>query len=249
MRHKKTVVAGRYIRQAIYPAACGQMAPATRAGKVKATSEAMRKLNLRYSYQKLSVILAAGFPQGSNVITLTYDDEHYPKDRKRVEADLKAFRIRMTKAWKRKGKPFRMVWSIEHKHGDGRWHVHAVINAASGNDLPAIQSLWGKGRAETKHLRINREKNHLSLAIYMAKEADDQGNGRHGWHYTRNCPRPEAMIETGLSDSEVLQAPRGAMLIEQESHTNEFGTWQYIAYYIPDDAPARTQRMLKRKSF
>lgn len=244
LRNKKTVYAGRMVSQVIYPVATGLMTPRERAGKMKATSAAQAKLNFKHSWEKLSAVLAANFTHGDDVVCLTYDDAHYPKDRKRVMADLKAFRDLARKEWKRRGLELRMVWCIEHRHGEGRWHAHAVINRATGNDGPLLLSLWGRGGVHIKHLREDREKNHLALAKYMAKESEDRENSRRAWSYTRSCRKPEVVTERNVGD-EALQLPKGAMLLEQESHRNEFGLWQYIRYYVPDDAPERTQKMAR----
>ena len=241
LRNKKTIYAGRLVCAAIYPVATGIMPAAERAGKINATTAAMQRLNFKHSWEKLAAMLAANFSNGDDVVTLTYDDAHYPKDRKKVEADLKAFRKRAKEEWTRRGRGFRMIWSIEQKHGEGRWHVHAVITRATANDGILLLKLWGKGGVYIKHLREERDKNHISLARYMAKESEDRENSRHAWHCTKNCRRPETVTERNVGD-ETLQCPKGAILLEQESHTNEYGTWQYIKYYVPDDAPARTQR-------
>lgn len=246
LRNKKTVYAGRMVMQVIYPVASGFMPPEERAGKMKATSEAMRRLNFKYSWEKLSALLAANFSRGDDIVVLTYSEEKLPgeKDRKRVEADLKAFRRKAKEAWRKKGKTFRMAWSIEHKHGDGRWHVHAVINRLSSNDGPLLASLWGKGQVHIDHLRQDRERNHVSLARYMAKEAEDRENSRHAWHYTRTCRQPETVIDRNVGD-ETLQAPKGAIVLEGETHQGRFGAWQYVKYYIPEDAPPRTQKLIR----
>lgn len=234
--------------QTLYTVSSGNLSPQARAGKLKASTEAQRKLNQKHSYQKLAAILATNFPRRSNIVTLTYSEDHCPKDRKRVAADVKAFRERAAREWKRRGQPFRMAWAIEHKHGDGRWHVHAVISRCTGSDAAIIRSLWGKGTDyDFRHLRTDKDKNHMSLAMYMSKEADDVGNSNHVWHITKNCRRPEISIESGIPDSETLQAPKGAMVIESETHSNEYGSWSYIKYYVPEDAPARTQKLCRIK--
>lgn len=237
LRNKKTKFAGRLVSAAIYPVAAGFMPAAVRDGKKKATSAAMKRLNFKTSCEKLAGILAANFERGDDVFVLTYDPANLPKNRDRVVADLKAFRGRAAKEWKRNGKPFRMAWSIEHKHGDGRWHIHAVANRLTGNDGMLLYKLWGKGTDfHFKHLRTDKQKNHIGLARYMAKESADRENSRRAWSYTRNCLKPETVIDRNVGD-ETLQLPKGAILLEQEIHTNEYGTWEYIRYYVPEDAP------------
>lgn len=245
-RNKKTIYAGRMICAAIYPVAIGWMPPQERAGKIKTTTAAMQRLNFKHSWEKLSALLAVNFTRGDDVITLTYDDAHLPTEKnwKRVENDLRRFRTKASRFWKGHGKPFRMIWAIEHKHGDGRWHVHAVINRLGTNDARFLAALWGRGDVHISYLKEDSGKNHISLARYMAKESEDRENSRHAWHYTKNCRQPETEIERDVGD-ETLQAPRGAIVLESESHRNEYGTWQYIKYYIPQEAPARTQKLLR----
>ena len=159
-RNKKTVYAGRLICSAIYPVATGWMPPRERAGKMKATTAAMQRLNFKHSWERLSALLAVNFSRGDDVVTLTYDDEHLPaeKNRKRVENDLKIFRKKASAFWKGHGKPFRMIWSIEHKHGDGRWHVHAVINRLGTNDGRFLAALWGRGDVHIGKLKEASDK-------------------------------------------------------------------------------------------
>lgn len=246
LRNKKTIYAGRMICTAIYPVATGLMPATERAGKIRATTAAMQRLNFKNSWEKLAALLATNFSRGDDVIVLTYDDEQLPpaKDRKRVEADLKAFRKRAAAFWRGKGKPFRMAWAIEHKHGDGRWHVHAVVNRIGRNDGSYLAALWRKGDVHIDHLKEDREKNHISLARYMAKESEERENSRHAWHYTRNCRQPETVTERNVGD-DTLQLPRGAVLLESAAHSDQYGTWQLLRYYIPEEAPARTQKLMK----
>ena len=245
-RNKKTIYAGRMICSVVYPVAVGWNRPQERAGKIKATTAAMQRLNFKHSWEKLSALLATNFSKGDDVIVLTYDDAHLPaeKNRKRVENDLKTFRRKVAEFWKGHGKTFRMAWSIEHRHGDGRWHVHAVVNRLGSNDWRFLTALWGRGDVHIKHLQENRDNNHISLARYMSKESEDRENSRHAWHYTKTCRQPTTEIERDVGD-ETLQAPKGAVILEADSHHNEYGTWQYIKYYIPEDAPPRAQKLVK----
>ena len=246
-QHRKTVYAGRLVQVVQYSVANGSPSAQVRAGKLKATTEAQRKLNFRHSYEKLALILAANFPKGSDIAVLEYDDEHLPKTRKRIDADLKAFRKRAEREWRRRGKVFRMAWAVEDKHGGGRPHVHIVVTRCGGDDSALIYKLWGKGQTDRffTHLRTGMDENHISLARYMAKEAEDRANSRHTWHVTKNCVRPVVDIEKYIPDGVTLAAPKGAMVLEQEVHRTEHGCWSYLKYYVPEDAPEKTQRMLR----
>ena len=99
--------------------------PLTRAAKRKASSEAQRRMNRIYAYQRLELQLAANFPSAGSglVVTLTYDDAHLPRRRAEVTKHLAAFRKRMNILRRAAGLPeLVMFWSIE-ALTSGRWHV------------------------------------------------------------------------------------------------------------------------------
>ena len=103
--------------------------PRVRAAKHKASSDAQRRMNAIYAYQRLELLLAANFPAAGSglVFTLTYDDEHLPRDRAAVTRNLAAFRKRMNAARRAAGLPeLVMFWSIE-VLTSGRWHVHGIL--------------------------------------------------------------------------------------------------------------------------
>ena len=241
MKTKKIIVAGPLVREVIYSRAGSREDAVVRQAKRKTSTEAQQRANARYSWEKLELMLAANYMPGDLVVTLTFDDDHLPEDRKTAAARCKKFRKELGELRRAAGSELRMIWTIEHRSGEGRWHVHAVINRLTGNDGILLVKLWGKGSVHIEHLKEDREKNHVSLAKYMAKESEDRENSRRAWSYTRSCRKPETVVDRNVED-ETLQLPKGAILIEQESHSNEYGTWQYIRYYVPEDAPGRTQR-------
>lgn len=228
--------------EAVYPAVNGRDAPKARAAKSKLSSEAQQRMNRKYSYQKLELMLAANFRPGDLVCTLTYDDEHLPRNRDVAAGKLKEFRKRLSKMRRRTGDELVMIWCTEHKHGDGRWHHHAVINA-TGDDYKTILSAWHQGEIEIKPLRVDKEKNYESLARYMTKEAP--GNSKRAWSYTRNCRKPE--VETFRVEADTtLQAPKGSTTLEDESRRTEFGYYRYIKYYYEGAGLARVLARRRR---
>ena len=223
---KKIIVAGPLVLESVYPAANRWDTPRARAAKSKLSSEAQQRMNRKYSYQKLELMLAANFRPGDLVCTLTYDDAHLPRDRAAASEKLKAFRESLSKLRRKSGDGLRMIWCTEHKHGDGRWHHHAVINA-TGDDYRTILAAWRQGEIEIKPLRVDKDKNYETLARYMTKEAP--GNSKRAWSYTRSCRKPE--VETfRVEDDATLQAPKGATTIEDESRRTEYGSYRYIKY-------------------
>ena len=139
-----------------------------------------------------------------------------------------------------------MFWSTEHKHGDGRWHHHCVINS-TGEDYELIRSLWIYGiDVEIKPLRLDAEKNYATLARYMCKEERDK-LGQRSWSYTRNARKPE--VETfRVEDDTTVQVPKGAVELRSSSERTEYGSYRVIKYLAPGwDRMPRPKAKRRRK--
>lgn len=228
---KKIIHAGALVVEAIYPRVTVKDSNKVRAAKKKASSEAQKRMNRIYSYQKLELLLAANFVPGDLVITLTCDNDHLPTTKKEAVSQLKYFRQKLSAMRKKKGQELVAVWCTEHKHGDGRWHHHMVINA-TGDDFDAIRKLWIYGdNVEITKLRIEGDKNYESLARYMAKEEPEK-LGQRSWSYTRNCNKPE--IETfRVEDDTQIQAPSGATVLSEVSERTADSYYKIIKYLEP----------------
>ena len=61
MKTKKIIVAGCLVREGIYSRAAGREEPRIRAAKRRASTEAQQRINARYSWEKLELMLAANF--------------------------------------------------------------------------------------------------------------------------------------------------------------------------------------------
>lgn len=244
---KKIIQAGPLVVEAIYPRVSRTDGPRERGAKQKASSAAQQRMNHIYSYQKLELMLAANFSPGDLVITLTSDDAHLPRERKQAAAQLKYFRGQLARLRKGKRQELRMIWSTEHKHGEGRWHHHIVINA-TGEDYEDIRRLWIYGdNIEIQRLRVDGEKSYQSLARYMAKEEREK-LGLRSWSYTRNCRKPE--VETFAVEADTqLQAPKGSTVLEEHSERTEFASYKIIKYLAPGwEKRPRPKAKRRRKS-
>ena len=228
---KKIIHAGALVVEAVYPRVQRSDSGKVRAAKQKASSAAQQRMNNIYSYHKLELMLASNFRPGDLVITLTSDDAHLPKDRKQAAGQLKYFRQQLGKLRQEAGAELIMIWSTEHKHGDGRWHHHIVINS-TGEDYENIRRLWIYGdNIEIKPLRVDDKKNYASLARYMAKEEREK-LGLRSWSYSRNCRKPE--VETFAVEADTqLQAPKGSTVLEEHSERTEFASYKVIKYLAP----------------
>lgn len=83
---KKIIVAGPLVMETVYPGCARHDSPRARSSKRKLSSEAQKRMNAKYSYQKLELMLAANFLPGDLIVTLTYDDRHLPRSREEAKA-------------------------------------------------------------------------------------------------------------------------------------------------------------------
>ena len=168
-KFKKIIVAGPLVVETVYPAPNPRDSLGVRQGKKRLSSEAQQRMNLKYAYQKLELEIAANFGVKDLYATFTYDDAHLPGSRKEANARMQAFWKRLRAARKAQGQELRYIYVTEHKHGDGRWHHHVLLNA-TGDDYDLIRKLWGQGGIEFIQIRIDRDKNFETLARYLCKE-------------------------------------------------------------------------------
>ncbi|MCR4935253.1 MAG: hypothetical protein K5990_02055 [Oscillospiraceae bacterium] len=246
---KKIIRAGLLVKEAIYPLGTRYDSPKVRQGKRKVSSEAQKRMNAIYSWQKLELMLAANFVPGDLVCVLTYDDAHLPDSHKEAVARLKRFRSLLSAARRKRGQSLVMAWNTEHRHhapdelSDGRWHHHCVITA-TGEDYDELLRLWGQGQIYVRPLQVDREKNYESLARYMCKEARDKP-GLRSWSYTRNCRKPE-VESVRVSDDTSIQPPRGSMVLEDTSTRTEYGYYRFLKYLYRVPSRKRVRRRRRK---
>lgn len=229
-RTKKIIVAGSLVVEAIYPRITTKDGPAARAAKSKASSEAQKRMNRIYSYQKLELLIAANFRPGDLLPVFTYAEEYLPASRKEASDRLKAWRRKFSAARILGGQELKMIWNTEHKHGEGRWHHHSVVNAC-GDDFELIQKLWPWGRVEIRELKIDKDHSYEGLARYMAKEGGDK-IGQRSWSYTRNLQQPE--VETfRVEENTTVRVPKGGISLLDQRGKDQYSAWQVVKYLAP----------------
>lgn len=243
----KTIVAGPLVLQTIYPVISVKDPEGVRAGKRNLSSEAQVRMNLKYSYRKLELEMAANFKKGDIVATLTYDADHLPRSRR--EAMRRAQRFwRKLRAKRGISVELRYIYVTEHKHGDGRWHHHALINS-TGDDYAAILSSWGYGAVDMHPFRVDRDKNFETLARYFCKEQRDLV-GQRLWSCSRNLKKPE-QDSRRVGNDEGLTVPEGAtVLMDTGDVRTAYGHYRFIKYlakgWTTGSAP-KSRRKRRRK--
>lgn len=252
---RKIITAGCLVVQAVYPRRDRRDDEKVRAAKSKASTEAQKRMNQIYSYQKLELILAANFPRAGSglVVTLSYDDAHLPKTRSACQRRLRYFLKLLREARKKEGlPPPRAVYCTEVlTSGSGRWHHHLVLDS-TGRDLELIRRCWIYGSdIEAEPLRVDAEKNHETQARYMSKEPRECQDeiakpGLHAWSCTRNCLRPS--VETEAVDGDAsIEPPEGVTVLMDERRQTEWASWRVVKYRIGDGCFQRPPRARRRK--
>ena len=170
--------------------------PTARQAKRKATSDVMQRYNHRSSVRKFELMLAANYRAGDVMGTLTFDDDHLPSTKAEAERRFRYWRTKIRKIYQANGVDPVIFWRSEHRHGDGRWHVHFIMTA-TGDDYENIRTTWIYGAVQDfKALRVDEEKNYRTIAQYLTKERPDK-LGSRGWSYTRNARKPEEQQRVG----------------------------------------------------
>lgn len=229
MKRKTTYFYGPYIKQSLAPVPRARDGPEIRKRKAQATGAAMLFMNQKNSWQRLKMLLAENFPTPGSalVLVLTFDDAHLPGSRKKVLDRHEYFRAKLREDRRKAGLPDpRIFWVPEVlTSAAGRWHVHTVIDS-TGRDLPMIRKRWIYGAVLSEPLRVDKKKNHESLARYLSKELREAQEytsrpGLHGWSHTRNIRKPEISVET-VPDYYELRPPEGYAVLYDELRQTEF---------------------------
>jgi len=208
-------------------------------------------MNFRYSYEKLQLLIAANFNRSDLFVTLTFDDAHLPASRPAADKVVARFLRRFGAVRRRAGESLKYIKCTHELLDDGgrRLHFHMVINAGDERrDYELIRSLWDQG--SNIDIRLICRSDHysyddfLELAKYLARERDPDAPltavGRRSWSGSRNLVKP--VRESYLVDDNLtVEAPPGAFVLDVDERRNEYGSFKYIKYLLPDRGPAAAQ--------
>ena len=249
MKTKRIIVAGPLVKVSLSPRGTAHDGPKARAAKRRLSSEAQRRMNAKYRKEKLELAIACNFRPRDHFVLLTFRDEDLPADEKGVNAKMKEF-LRQHNRRVKGPRPV-VIWRAEHRHeaddfrSDRRWHVHALIQARSGEDYALLAACWPWGWIDVEPVRIDKDHSYAALAAYLTKEPTDRA-GTHAWHQSRNAARPE--VESfPVPDDKTLQAPKGAVTLEEARERNEYGAMEYLKYLEPGGLRDRKRPKPKRR--
>ena len=242
---KRTITAGPLTVEAIYPMASPRDSDGVRRGKKNLSTPAQQRLNFKHAWQRLELEIAANFGTGDLYCTLTYDDEHLPRDRAGARAAIAKFLKQLRAARKKRGKALFYIYNIEHAHSEGRWHHHLILNA-TGDDYDEIRALWVNGLIDFRSLRVDKDKHYETLARYFCKEQREK-LGHRLWCCSRNLKKPERDC-VRVSNDVRLEPPKNAMVLEDSGEARTvYGRYRYLKYILPGRAGARVRSRRRRR--
>lgn len=232
---KKTIRAGGLTKTIIYTPATRWDTHKQRAEKRFATTEAQKLMNLKTAREKMMFTIAANFTATDCVITLTYDNEHYPDNYRTAKNEVRKFIRRLRTALRRKGRTLKYIYTTEGKHGDSRLHHHIICNV-SQKESELIESLWWNGTVN-EVVSIKRDVNgaecYEALAKYITKESmDGKPLDARMFVSSRNLKCPVVKTEW-VGNNEKVSTPVGCLQLEHDAREKGFGGYSYVMFYIP----------------
>ena len=260
MQIVKTIAAGRWRFSVAYRKRYRTDSPKARAAKSKHSSDAQKILNRKLSIIGAAGIIAENFADNpkSRFITLTFDADHYPDTDKEQElydyterpADL--FLQRARRLCKLRGQTLRTFWFAGRGEG-GRFHIHVITDAFSGEDLRA---LWQKGNVDYHYLKDRQEDpekwdfvrdsgnvDPAQIAGYAIRNATEACPlGKHLWHASKSCRRASTELSLEIDDNTPIPVPAESDVINEEIRRNDYSEFRIAEYILPNRAKIEIPR-------
>ena len=230
----KTITAGRLVIVGCYTIPTPRSSDRERRALREISSAAQERMNLKRSWQKLEVELAANFTRRDLHLVFTYDDDHLPPNREEARKRLKKMIRLLRDHRKARGQETRYIYVTEQLSAEGgRLHHHMILNG-TGADLEVLRSLWPYGEVELETLDL--WEGYEALAKYLTKEPREVGRpepGKKSWTSSLNLVKPKVERET-VKDNLTIVAPPGAIILSAPPpKRNEFGEFVMLKYYLP----------------
>lgn len=190
---------------------------------------------------RLAGLLWSNFDRGAWWCTFTFREEKLPADLRRAR-DRWAYFLRCLK---RQGYPcIRYLRVIEHRHGEGRYHYHAVMDGAPRRVLSATwRRLYGDSvrikRFNPAYVWANAVEGRGGLAEYLSKEGGPRQLsrdtlGRHCYSRSRGAAAladPEMIPAKPMPDTFSLSPPPGVEPDELRLvECNQYGQSSCLVY-------------------
>lgn len=231
MKRRKTIRAGQVTYSVVYTVPNPRDAEYKRKRIKQISEQAIARMNCNSAARKLELLSAANFGMRDLIITLTYRDADLPVDYKAAQQQLGKFLRWLREHRRARGEELCYIYITEGLHGDKRLHHHLYLNA-TGDDLEIIRSLWRWG--DDVQLSYISDKGYEGWAQYLSKERRESSlNGKLMYVPSRNLRKP--IVESELVDDDItVEAPPGAVDVVESGDRNEFASFKYVKYRMPD---------------
>lgn len=207
----------------------------TRGAKQYESGLVREMLNIKTACLRLEFLLYANFSDDDLFVTLTYDDDHLPKNYEDARKNAPLFFRALREARKANGFETPYVYVMEGMHGDHRVHHHCVLKHAPG-DFTLIRQCWPRGSCDIR--TIADFGGHQKLAQYLSKEPRKTGKLRVGqrmWTPSKGLIRPER-IDYDLNPGEHYIPPANAIPAAggrmPERIDNAYGSYVLYDYVV-----------------
>ena len=140
-KRRKVILAGRLVYAAVYSTVHPSDSPEARAAKTKCSSAARQRMNMKYAWQKLELLLASNFTPRDLVVTLTYDDDHLPDDRDSAVEKIKRFWVQLRKARRLAGQSLRYSTLSMYKTSQLTYHNQLKQYVMTLDDPAAVKAV------------------------------------------------------------------------------------------------------------
>ena len=248
----KTIEAGCIVERSGYRIIQRGDSPQAREAKKKCSTIGRKLTNHKTMRRSLRLLMAANFKLTDFFLTLTFDNAHLPRRRAEAMEAVQSY-VRLLRKYRGlHGLDVRYIYCIENKHGDGRYHIHMILNA-TGKDVEAICSLWNCGTVDWEYIGWSKERGKLLsrgpkgyeiLARYMTKEA--QPVGARNYSTSRNLIRPAVTVafmpESEAERNKLLEVPKGCQPLGYTDYQNGWGRFWFVSYYQRDGSPAANRK-------
>lgn len=231
----KTTTAGKFVDVDIYPTwSDGKSSGEAKRLRTKAQQE-------RYNHKKrckhFESLLNANFDNGGGWYTLTFDDEHLPKEYEQSKHAVVNFIRRLNYYCERNNlKDIKYAYSIEYNDDQKgiRVHCHLITNFC---DRDKLESMWQKGRTNGRRLQPD-DKGLVGLAWYFTKDSKDDKDikrvHKKTWCSSKNLTKPTVDFK-----KKVTRRNAENMLRSRE-YLEAWVAKEYPEYYIVDDESVKT---------
>lgn len=218
----RTTKAGPMLDVEIFPRYGRENKQRLREARKNLTPDKVRQNNMERAKRLVGGIIDANFTAEDVIAHLTYEAKEWPTY-ERVQKDVRNYIDKIKRRRKKAGLPeLKYLFVVEgfEPGKEKRPHVHMIMNA--GIDREELESIWGKGKARTRHLEPNDE-GMIAVARYMMKE----NRAGHRWAGSQNLKRPDRR------ESDTKVSNRRVRLIAEEELTETNRARQIVERLYP----------------